>query len=140
MARSKKIRPRDGETYIDAVERQQLESFPIYPAIPGAAKFRKIPRAELTPAQKIAYSDAITRTILSLQRKAIMRQAPEFKANCASGTFINNGAELHEHLIRARRAELLAAPDKIRRARTDAEVLELYSQAMAAKRAAQATQ
>jgi hypothetical protein len=37
------------------------------------AKFRKIPRDQLTPEQKIAYSQAIVAAVLRKQRDAILR-------------------------------------------------------------------
>jgi hypothetical protein len=77
---------------------------------------------------------AVEKAILALQRKELLREAPDIKPRCASGTFINNGAELHEHLVRQHRAALLRAPDSIRAKRTDAEIIAAYEAAMADKR------
>lgn len=114
--------------------------YPDYPAIPRAVKFRKIPRDQLTPEQKIAYSKAIVETILSLQRKALERAVPDIKPACASGTWCNNGEDLHKALCRQRHEALLRAPDSIRAKRTDRQLIEAYEEAMAAKRARQAAE
>lgn len=138
MARSRKHLDKSFE------ERQRLEyleSFPQYPAIPGAAKFRKIPRDQLTAEQKAAYSAVIVRTVLELQRKALQRELPEIKPSCASGTWHNMADGSVGRAIRKQQHEaLLRAPDSIRAKRTDKQLIELYEEAMAAKRAREAAE
>lgn len=126
------------ETHEERTAREYLEQFPLYPNIPGAAKFRKI--ANPTREQRIAHATVIENTIRALQVKELARELPEIKPACASGTFINNGAELHEHLVRQRRAALARVPDQERAKRTDRELIAQYEAHMAAQRTRQAAE
>ena len=109
---------------------------PIYPKLGWAvAKFRKIPRISLTPAQRDAYSATLVTAIAALQRAELQRELPSIRPHCASGTWHNNADGKISEAIRAQqRAALLAYPDKVRRARTQQEWRELYQRAMQDKR------
>jgi hypothetical protein len=108
---------------------------PTYPAIPGATKFRKIPRDQLTADQRREYSALIVGKILSLQRADATRTLPAVKPRCASGTWANNADGAVGAAVREQQARALAnCPDAIRRARTPAQWQELYEEAMRAKR------
>jgi hypothetical protein len=108
---------------------------PLYPTIPGAAKFRKIARADLTAQQRADYSAAIVGKILALQRADATRTLPAVQPRCASGTWHNNADGAVGAAVREQQARALAnCPDAIRRARTPRKWQELYDAAMRAKR------
>jgi hypothetical protein len=110
--------------------------YPDYPHIPGAARYRKIARSDLTAEQKAAYSDAIRKAILAQQRRDIIREVPDIRPSCASGTWHNMADGSVGKAIRSQQREaLLRAPDSIRAKRTAAEILTAYNEAMAIKRA-----
>lgn len=99
------------------------------------AKYRKIPREEMTPAHRHAYADAIEDAIRSLQRQALQRELPTHRCPCASGTYHNNADGKVGAAIRAQQhAAILRAPDVIRGKRTPAEWQAMYDEAMAEKR------
>lgn len=108
---------------------------PTYPAMgPRVAKFRKIPRDQLTPDQRREYSAAIVDKIQALQRQALQRELPSFKPSCASGTWHNNGDGAVGAAVREQQARALAAcPDQIRAARSLHDLETAYREAMAAK-------
>jgi hypothetical protein len=101
---------------------------PSYPEL-GLQKYRKIKNP--TWEQKQAHGEAVHLAIQAKQRQELQRATLPPKARCASGTFLNCGADIHKHLRAAARAELLAYPAKERRARTEKEWLQLYNEAMA---------
>ena len=109
---------------------------PYYPSMGAAvAKFRHIPRGELTPKQARAYADAIENKIRALQRSALDRETPTIAPSCNSGTWHNNADGKVGAAVRAKQlAQLLAYPDKARAARTDEELLAAYREAMREKR------
>jgi hypothetical protein len=108
---------------------------PVYPWIPRAAKFRRIPRDTLTAEQRLQYALAIEETIRELQRAALQRELPTIKPSCASGTWHNNSDGRVGQAVREKHARaLLAYPDKVRRNRTPAEWNKMYKQAMLEKK------
>jgi hypothetical protein len=109
--------------------------FPAYPHLPGVAKFRRIARSEITLAQKIAYSNAIRDAVLALQRKELQRELSEIRPSCASRTWATTGEEIEKRSSPNSGRPFLAAPDQIRCARTDRDLIEQYEQIMVAKRA-----
>jgi hypothetical protein len=116
-----------------------LEPFgPDYPALGSrVAKFRRISKHKLTAEQSREYSDAITSTILTLQRQALQRdRRPNgITPSCASGTWHNNAdGKVGQAIREQHRRSLLAYPDKVRRERTDAKWREMYAAAMTEKR------
>lgn len=65
---------------------------PLYPAIPGANKWRKLARKrDLTHAEKCEYGETVLEGIRRLQAQELAREIPSLRANCASGTFHNDG-------------------------------------------------
>jgi hypothetical protein len=106
---------------------------------PALRKHRRLARAGLAAldrAERQAYGAAVEAAVLASQRARLVRAAPTFKANCASGTFHNDGAALHAALLNQQRAAAVAAPGQIRRARSPEQWRTMYAEAMAEKRAA----
>lgn len=81
----------------------------------SVAKFRKIARDKISAAQKVAYSAALVKAVRAKQDAWWRTERALFKPNCASGTFINNGADLHEALGAQNRARIEAQIGKDRR-------------------------
>jgi hypothetical protein len=108
---------------------------PSYPDMGSAvAKYRKIPKDQLTVEQRDAYSAAIVAKIKSLQRSVVMRDTPSHKCDCASGTAFNRGEDIHRAIREQQERALLAYPAKARKARTNYEWWDMYEKAMKAKR------
>jgi len=108
---------------------------PPYPKLGAAvARFRKIPRGQLTSGQKRAYSDALVKAVLALQRSELQRELPSFRPRCASGTWHTTGAAIEEAIREQHRNALLACPEQVRKARTPGKWAELYDAAMKEKR------
>lgn len=84
----------------------------------------------------VAYAAAIDRSIRSLQRSALMRETPDVRPNCASGTVYPDGKRIHAALQSRQRARLAAAPGLERRRRSPKAWRDMYDDAMAEKRAA----
>ncbi len=113
---------------------------PLYPDLGASvAKFRRIKNP--TWEQRQAHGEAVEQAIRALQRQAMARATPTIPPSCASGTWHNGGDYANGHAdgsvgkaIRAKhRASLLACPEKVRKARTDAEWRKMYIKAMKAK-------
>jgi hypothetical protein len=85
-----------------------------------------------------AYADAVEKAVLARQRTqaGIGLPAVTPKCHCASGTALNDGAEIHKAIQRQQAAALAAYPGQVRRARTPAQWKAMYQDAMAAKAAA----
>jgi hypothetical protein len=121
-------------------------SNPEYPAIPAAKKFRAIPRADLTPEQSIAYSDALTSTVRRLQDAWWRSERAVVPPNCVSGTWHNNADGSVGEAIAAKQRTALMRPQfllgterggvVINRERTDEELRMAYAAAMQEKRRA----
>jgi hypothetical protein len=92
--------------------------WPPYPAIPAAAKYRRIPRHELTAEESAAYSAAIVTTIRRMQDAWWRSERAVVPPLCVSGTWHNGGDYRDGHAdgsvgeaIRAKqRAELFHKP------------------------------
>ena len=118
------------------VDMELLEQFgPPYPKLGAAvAKFRKIPRMELSADQKREYAEAIETAIRALQRSALQRELPSFRPRCASGTWHTTGKAIERAIREQHRNALLAYPEQVRKARTPGKWAELYDAAMKEKR------
>jgi hypothetical protein len=91
--------------------------------------------AALSREERRVYGEAVERAVLARQRSELQAACANPgtpKARCASGTYHNDGADIHEAIRQRQRNALLAAPAKIRRARTDDEWRRMYQKAMAA--------
>jgi hypothetical protein len=105
------------------------------------AKWRKLAnRRKLTPEERHAYGEAVHKAVQAHLRKTAasrMGLVPKVvKPNCASGTFHNNGDDIHNAIRAQQRAALLACPDAIRRARSKWQWESMYERAMQEKRRA----
>jgi hypothetical protein len=81
-----------------------------------------------------AYGAAVEAAVLASQRAALRGAGnSQPRPNCASGTWLSCGREISAAVRQQHRAALLAYPDRVRRARTDAEWQEMYDAAMAEK-------
>lgn len=106
---------------------------PLYPELgPSVAKWRRIPRAEMTPEQSAAHAGAIEQRIRYLQRVALLgnREAAH-SCPCASGTWHNMADGAIGKAVREQQARALAAyPSQVRRARLDGMWVSMYALAM----------
>jgi hypothetical protein len=84
---------------------------------------RKGGLSAMTKADRNAYGEAVEKAVLSAQRSALLREGSPLPSGCGYG----------KALLAKLNAQLLAYPDKVRRARTDAEWREMYARAMAEK-------
>jgi alpha-amylase/alpha-mannosidase (GH57 family) len=116
-----------------------LEPFgPKYPDL-GArvAKFRRIPKNQLTEDHKREYGEAIESAIRSLQRSEFFRHhcfnpiSP--LPHCASGTWYSEGDDIHKAIREQQKRALWNYPEQVRKKRTQVEWQELYNKAMAEK-------
>jgi hypothetical protein len=106
----------------------------------GVAKFRKIPRGQLTDEQREAYSAALMDAVRAKQRQSLQHELPTIKPRCASGTWHNGyidtsgrvvaSAKIGPAIRAQQRAELAAYPDKVRSERTPEKWEKLYRKAM----------
>jgi hypothetical protein len=91
----------------------------------------------LSRAERVAYADAVETAVRASQAAQLRSHGETMpRPNCASGTAHSCGKAIHAAVAAQQRAALLACPSQIRKARTDAQWLELYAQAMAEKRQA----
>ena len=68
---------------------------PVYPALPGANKWRRLARGrELTVDEKREYGAVVLEGINALNAKLLDREVAPFRSNSASGTFHNNGKDI----------------------------------------------
>lgn len=82
---------------------------PQYPALPAVNKWRSLAKQrELTAEEKYEYGTAVLEEIGKLNRAALLRSVPTFKARCASGSFCNDPKELQK-IIRRQHIEDFAA-------------------------------
>ena len=106
------------------------------------AKWRKLAnRRKLTPEERHAYGEAVHKAVQAHLRKTAasrMGLVPKVvKPRCASGTFHNNGDDIHNAIRAQQRSALLAYPEQERRARRPHEWESMYERAMQEKRARQ---
>jgi hypothetical protein len=105
---------------------------------PTLQRFRQKARnglADLSREEIVKYAEAVERAILAKQRSALRRSSePEHRCNCASRTWHNDADAIHRAILAQQRAALNAAAERDRHGRSDATILELYTEAMAAKR------
>jgi hypothetical protein len=90
----------------------------------------------LSRAERVAYADAVESAVRASQAASLNRLTPLCKPLCASGTWHSCGKAIHAAVKARQRAALLAYPSQVRKARTDAQWLALYAQAMNEKRQA----
>jgi hypothetical protein len=76
--------------------RELSEPFgPVYPALPGANKWRKLARMrELTRDENREYGQTVLDAINAMNAKLLDREVAPFRSNSASGTFHNNGKDI----------------------------------------------
>jgi hypothetical protein len=114
-----------------------LEPFgPVYPAMKSLDKYRRISREQLTPAQCAAYSEALGKAILGMQRSALQRELPGHNSPSASRTWHNNAdGSIGQAIREQQRSALQSYVARVRRERMPVEWKRLYKAAMKAKRA-----
>jgi hypothetical protein len=116
---------------------------PVYPDMGATvAKFRKMAAsaggiAEMLPAFRRAYGEAVEKAILAKQRAELQRELPSHRCHCTSGTNHNDGRKISAAMRAKQHAALLAYPSAERRARPAHVWQSMYEQAMADKRARQ---
>ena len=111
-----------------------------YPKLGASViKFRKLAaQRPLTREERLAYGEAVEKAILALQRSEAITLCGLGPVNpkpiCASGTFHNNGDDIHNAVLAQQRNALLCAPAQIRKRRSECEWRDLYKKAMKEKR------
>lgn len=91
--------------------------------------------ANLGKAERRAYGAAVEAAVLANQRAAMQHKYTAPKANCASGTFHNTGAAIHDAVKAQLKARCATAAANVYRNRTAEQWETLYKQAMQEKRA-----
>lgn len=86
----------------------EFDPTPIYPALKGLERSRAAARAGGIEERR-AHGLRVLEAIGRLNRAAIMREVPSFRANCASGTFCNNAKDLQKAIRAQHTAALHAA-------------------------------
>jgi hypothetical protein len=103
-------------------------------ASPALTKHRRLAREGLqamTWEQRQAYGAAVEATVLAAQRLEARRDLPAMpRPHCASGTWHNDGAAIHEAVREQQRRALALCPSQVRRARSDVEWRTMYEAAM----------
>ena len=112
-----------------------IEHGPTYNvASPALAKHRRLAHngcKSLTWVQRQAFGAAVEAAVLAMQRREAMRALPAMpRPNCASGTWHNDGAAIHEAVREQQRRALAACASQVRRARSDVEWATMYEAAM----------
>jgi hypothetical protein len=113
---------------------------PEYPELGRAvAKIRAKAKngiAALSKAERVAYANAIEERIRSLQRSEAARTSlvAGRRPNCASRTYLSDGAQIIKAIQKQQRDALQAAVVAERRNRTDEEWQQMYDAAMKEKR------
>jgi hypothetical protein len=103
-------------------------------------KFRGVANAaggvmQLERFYRVQYAEAVEQAVLASQRASLApKRAAVFTANCASGTFHNDGEAIGKAVVARHRAALTAYPAQERRARTPNQWSEMYAEAMYEKR------
>jgi hypothetical protein len=107
---------------------------PQYPALPSVAKHRRLAKdRELTAQETKAYGSAVLEGIRALQRQELMRVTK----NPPSATY-ETGADILERIAAENKRTFHRDCQSDRARRTDAQIIEAYEAAMAAKHAANA--
>lgn len=105
---------------------------PLYPALAGANKWRKLSRKrDLTHAETCEYGESVLESVRRLQAQELQRVVESVPARATSGTFHNDG----ETILAALRGKIAA--DCARRPAWDgasnARLKRLYAEAMRRK-------
>lgn len=91
----------------------------------------------LSRAERIAYANAVEKTVLASQRSQLRGAGePEARCPCPSGTWHSDGDRIAEAIRAQHRARLQRLADKDRR-HTPEQWAEMYAKAMREKHAAQ---
>lgn len=104
----------------------------------GLKGFRRAARkglSALTCEERQAYGTAVEAAVLAKQRAEFLRAAgePEKRPNCASGTWLSDGADISRAVRNQQNRALLACPGMERRAREPDTWRAMYAEAMADK-------
>jgi hypothetical protein len=102
---------------------------PIYSI--GSAALAKHRRAYGTPEyDRQAHGAAVEAAVLAAQASALRREVSLPNAQCASGTWHSDGADIHKAMQAKQRAALAACPARVRAARTPHDWEAMYLAAM----------
>lgn len=87
--------------------------------------------ASLPRAERQAYGAAVEAAVLAAQRRQLATAGEVMpRPRCASGTWHNDGAAIHDAVRDQQRRSLLACASQIRRARTPEQWERMYREAM----------
>lgn len=110
---------------------------PQYPTLPRVNRWRLlVKRRALSEGERYAYGATVLEEIGKLNRAALLRSVPTFKARCASRSFCNDPKKLQKIIRRQHIEDFAAAVARTQTRLAKAGYFEAaYEEAMRGKRA-----